>query len=152
MGLRGPRSRARVADTGEGKPRRKRVPWNKRGLSRAERVLAFLEWLPVTKGIQVGHKMRLLAHQVEFIREIYGDQSEIKLAIQSIPRGNGKTGLLAGLCLAHLLGPESEPRGEVYAAAIDRSQAGIMFNEVVAIIETIPDLEQRVNIQRFHKK
>ena len=32
-------------------------------------------------------------------------------------RGNGKTGLIAGLALCHLLGPECEPRGEVYSCA-----------------------------------
>ena len=33
----------------------------------------------------------------------------------------------AGLVLAHLVGPESEPRGEIYSAAIDREQAALVF-------------------------
>jgi hypothetical protein len=36
-------------------------------------------------------------------------------------RGNGKTGLVAGLMLAHLLGPECEPRGECYSIEMDSS-------------------------------
>jgi phage terminase large subunit-like protein len=114
--------------------------------------VAFLEWLPITKGIRAGKRLKLLPHQRAFVEAVYGERSAVKLAIQSLPRGNGKTGLLAGLCLAHLLGPEAEPRGEVYAAAIDRLQAGIMFAEVVATIEAVPEFAARVNVQRFHKK
>src|SRR3546814_6446288 len=44
-------------------------------------------------------------------------------------RGNGKTGLLAGLALCHLLGPESEPRGEVYSCAYNKLQAALIFAE-----------------------
>ena len=151
MGLRGPRSTPR--HTGDKHPpKRRRLPWTRRGLRRVDRVIAFLQFLPVTKGIRGGKKLRLLPHQLAFVQAVYGDRSEVTLAIQSLPRGNGKTGLLAGLCLAHLVGPESEPRGEVYAAAIDRLQAGIMFNEVVAMIEAVPEFLARVNVQRFHKK
>lgn len=70
----------------------------------------------------------------------------------SEPRGNGKTGLVAGLVLCHLLGPEAEPRGACYSAGIDRQQASLIFDECEAIIEAVPDFAVRVNIQRFHKK
>ncbi len=119
--------------------------------TRAGRVIEFLETLPVTKGIRAGELLELLPHQREFIEAVYGDDSLVRLAIQSIPRGNGKTGLLAGLGLAHLLGPESEPRGEVYVAAVDRLQAGILFNEIVAMIEAVPEFEAQCNVQRFRK-
>jgi phage terminase large subunit-like protein len=148
MGLRGPRARKPAAPAG-----RRRLPsWTHAGVRRAERVIRFCQTLPITKGIRVGRRMQLLPHQVEFVRTVYAEGSPVRLAIQSLPRGNGKTGLLAALVLAHLVGPESEPRGEVYAAAIDRGQAGILFGEVVAILEAVPELAARVNIQRFHKK
>jgi phage terminase large subunit-like protein len=95
--------------------------------------------------------MRLLPEQREFIEHVYADDSAVRLAIESIPRGNGKTGLVAGLVLAHLLGPEAEARGAIYAAAIDRQQAGILFAEVVAIIEAVPGFAAVVNIQRFRR-
>ena len=76
----------------------------------------------------------------------------MKLAVLSEPGGNGKTGLLAAIALAHLLGPESEPRGEVYSAAVDRLQAGILFAEMVAMLDAVPELGDRCNIQAFHKK
>ena len=146
MGLRGPRAKRRSGKA----PARRRPAWLKPA-SRAERVIAFCESLPVTKGIRAGWSMELLPHQQAFIERIYGEQSLVRLAVQSIPRGNGKTGLVAALSLAHLLGPEAERRGEIYCAAVDRQQASILFNEVVAIIEAVPAFVERVNIQRFRK-
>src|SRR5690554_6182582 len=116
MGLRGPGAKPKgKAD----KPTR-RLPWKKRGLSRVERVVAFMEFLPITKGILQGSRMKLLPEQGQFIDKVYGDVDEngrrnISLAISSMARGSGKSGLLSGLALCHLLGPEAEPRGEIYS-------------------------------------
>lgn len=117
--------------------RKRRLPWDKPGLSRAERVIAFLEFLPITKGILRGKKLKLLPNQRRFIERVYGDD-QVRIAVRSEPRGNGKTGLVSGLLLCHLLGPEAEPRGECYSAAVDRRQAALMFDEAVAIIEAVP--------------
>lgn len=158
MGLRGPGAARRkaAASPDEGVEQRP-LPWKAPGLSRVERVKAFLEFLPITKGILQGRLMKLLPDQVEFIEEVYGrtkpdGRRQISLAIKSAPKGNGKTGLTAGLALCHLLGPEAEPRGEVYSAAIDRFQASIMFNEMEAIIFQVPEFAARCNPIRFHKK
>ncbi len=128
--------------------------WKAPGLNRAERVIAFLEALPITKGILAGETMRLLDYQRAFVEAVYGagEPRPVSLAIQSIPRGNGKTGLLAGLALCHLLGPESEPRGEVYSAALDRQQAGLIYSEMEAIVFAVENFAGRVNCQRFHKR
>jgi phage terminase large subunit-like protein len=128
----------------------------KRKRSRVDRIVSFLESLPITKGILAGKKMRLLSGQRRFVEEVYGRVSEdgrrqIRIAIKSEPRGNGKTGLLAGLALAHLLGPECEARGEVYSAAYNKLQAALIFAEMKAIIEAVPELEARCNLQRYGK-
>lgn len=151
MGLRGPGAgRMRAArEAVESKPRK--LPWQKKGLTRTERVIAFVEWLPVTKGKLAGTKMKLLPDQREFIEAVY-DTDDVRIAIKSAPRGNGKTGLVAGLVLCHLLGPEAETRGECYSAAIDRQQAGLIFNEAEAIMLAVPEFAARVNVQRFHKR
>jgi phage terminase large subunit-like protein len=134
------------------------LPWKEPGLSRVDKVLAFLTFLPITKGALVGTNMVLLPEQEEFVRKVYGSANPktglraIKVAVQSEPKGNGKTGLLAGLGLCHLLGPEAEPRGEVYSAAVDRQQAGIMYNEMEAIILAVPEFGAACNLQRYHKK
>lgn len=120
-------------------------------------MIAFLQWLPITKGPLAGKRMRLLPEQREFVEEVYGNLDHRgvrrrRIAIKSEPKGNGKTGLISGLCLAHLVGPESEPRGEVYSAAIDRQQAGIIFGEMEAVIRAVPEFALQVNVQRFHKR
>ena len=145
MGLRGPGARTRKAPVDHGE-----MPWQRPRLSRAGRIIAFMESLPVTKGILAGQNMKLLPNQKAFIKAVYG-KTPRRIAIKSEPRGNGKTGLLAGLCLAHLIGPEAEQRGEVYSAAIDKKQAGLIFNEMKAIIEAVPAFDEVCNIRRFDK-
>jgi phage terminase large subunit-like protein len=157
MGMRGSGA-ARMKAARDALPARKRrLPWERRGLNRAQRVIAFLQHLPITKGPYAGRKMKLLPEQREFVEQIYGDLDakglrRRRVGVKSEPKGNGKSGLVAGLCMAHLLGPESETRGEVYSAAIDRSQAGLIFNEIEAMVFRIPEFASRVNIQRFQKK
>src|SRR5262245_7774749 len=112
--------------------------------------------LPITKGVLAGKRMRLLPGQRRFVERVYGDvdrlgRRRIKIAIKSEPRGNGKTGLLAGLALCHLLGPECEARGEIYSAAYNKLQAALIFAEMKAIVEAVPDFAWRVNVQRYGK-
>ena len=121
MGLRGAhaKQRSQLAATKAGSS-----AWLRKR-NRVQRVIAFLQSLPITKGILAGKKMKLLPGQRRFAEAVYGRVSadgrrQIRIAIKSEPRGNGKTGLLAGLALCHLLGPECEPRGEVYSCAYNK--------------------------------
>ena len=59
-----------------------------------------------------------------------------------VARGNGKTGLIAGLVCCHMFGPEAEPRGEIYCAACSTKQAALVFAEVEAIIRAVPEFKQ----------
>lgn len=159
MGLRGVGAgkRREAREELAARPRKRPLPWQQKGLSRPQRVERFLQFLPITKGPLQGRRMRLLPEQRRFVYEIYGNLDaqglrRWRMGVKSEPKGNGKTGLVAGLCLCHLLGPEAEPRGEIYSAAIDRQQAGIIFNEMDAIIAEIPEFAARVNVQRFHKR
>ena len=115
-------------------------------------MIAFLRSLPVTKGMRAGKRMRLLPRQIEFIRRVYDRAGCVRIGINSAPRGNGKTGLTAGLALAALLGPESEPRGEIYSAAVDRTQSSRLYAEMEATIMAVPAFAARVNTQRFMKR
>ena len=157
MGLRGPNARKKPAQKPRASKAQCKPSWLRKGLSRAERVIRFLEGLPVTKGHLAGKTMKLLPSQREFIQAVYGNldtkgRRVVRLAVQSLPRGNGKSGLLAGLSLAHLLGPEALDRGAVFSAAVDRNQASILFDEMKAIIEAVPELEIRTNIMKHWKK
>jgi phage terminase large subunit-like protein len=121
----------------------------------AEKVLAFLRSLPIVAGIRAGELMELIDFQEQFVRGVYAEtegERLVRLAALSVARGNGKSGLLAGLGLAHLLGPMHEPYGEVYAAALDREQAGVLYRMTVAYIEAVPWMAARVNIKDWHKE
>jgi phage terminase large subunit-like protein len=126
------------------------------GLSRAARIIAFIETLPVTAGPLAGTKLRLRPWQKRFIRAVYKTDKAgnrlIRTAVLSVGRKNGKTQLASCLALAHFVGPESEPRAECYSVATTRFQAGKVFNEMVAIITAVPWLNARINIIRFRKE
>ena len=157
MGLRGPGA----------KPMKKKAveavqepvvtfPWVVDVLSRIERVVAFLEFLPVTTGALAGTTMKVRPWQRDFLEAVYGVDGDgsrpVRTAVLSMARKNGKTGLAAGLALCHLSGPEAEPRGQVYSAANDRAQAAILYNEMAAIIAQVPFLDERVSLRRHAKE
>lgn len=131
----------------------KRQPWGKRGLSRSERVIVFLETLTITAGPLAGKPFVVRPWQAEFIRAVYDPVGEdgrrrVRTALLSMGRKNGKSGLAAGLALAHLCGPEAEPRGQLYSCAADREQASIMHSEMAAMIMASPFLSARCNIRQ----
>lgn len=131
-------------------------PWEKEGMPPEEKVLAFLRDLPIVSGLKAGEKLELIDFQEQFVRGVYApiDANQkrlVRLAALSVARGNGKSAVLAGLGLAHLLGPMAEPYGEVYAAALDREQAGVLYRMTVAYIEHSPWMAARTNIRDWHK-
>ncbi|WP_122519190.1 terminase large subunit [Pannonibacter phragmitetus] len=131
-------------------------PWEVPGLSRAGRVIAFLEDLPITAGKLAGTAMKIRPWQRKFIEAVYAETADgrrpVRTAVLSMARKNGKTQLAAGLALCHLMGPEAEPRGEVYSAALTRDQAAKLFQEMCAILAAHPELDDRANIIRFSKQ
>ena len=125
-------------------------PWEKAGMPAADKVLAFLGTLPIVSGLRAGEKMEVLDFQERFVRGVYAEtegERLVRLAGLSVARGNGKSGLLAGLGLAHLLGPMMEPYGECFAAALDREQASVLYRMTCAYIYETPWMAGRVNIR-----
>lgn len=132
-------------------------PWEKEGMPADEKVLAFLRTLPIVSGLKAGETMELIDFQEQFVRGVYGNLDDlgrrrVRLAALSVARGNGKSAVLAGLSLAHLLGPMMEPYGECYAAALDREQAGVLYRMTRAYIEATPWMAAAVNIKDWHKE
>lgn len=158
MGKRGPgaRPKAKAGGIMGGPKLRNQLPWEVDGLTRVERVIAFLEDLPVTQGKLAGTKLVLRDWQKEFVSSVYATDENsrraIRTAILSMARKNGKTALTAGLALCHLVGPEAEPRGEVYACAMDKQQAGKAYAECKAMLLDHAELSQRINIKDFLKE
>jgi len=131
-------------------------PWEADGLSRAEKVIAFIESMPITKGYGAGENVVLLPFQREWIEAVYATDGDgnrrVRTGLMSVARGQGKTVLAALLALCHLAGPEAEQRGECYSAAATRDQSALIFAEMEAVIYAVPWLAARLNVQRFHKR
>src|SRR5262245_25303070 len=112
MGLRGPGAKAKKLLP----KRRMKPPWEKRGLSRSQRVIAFIESLRVTSGTLAGQPFTLRPFQRTIIESWYRVDAHgrriIRTGLLSVARKNGKSGLCAALALCHLLGPEKERRGQ----------------------------------------
>jgi len=155
MGARGPKSAAVKSANTRRRSRAKRPPWDRKKYSRAEKVIACCESLPITAGMHAGRKLVLRDWQKEIIQAIYAvdetGKRKIRTALITLPRKNGKSSLIAALALCHLLGPESESRGQVMSAAADREQAAIIYREMEAIILSIPEFAERCHIQSFHR-
>ena len=166
MGLRGPGAKPIAAsprDTGElslfesGAHENHKEPARKiviRGRTRADRVISFIECLPVTSGILAGTKFKLGAWQKKIIKAIYhtgrNGRRIVRQALISIPRKNGKSTFTAALALCHLCGPEAEPRGEIYSAATVTEQAAIIFREMKSMVQGT-ELANRVIVRDFAK-
>jgi len=130
-------------------------PWKAEGLTRAGRVIAFIQTLKITSGMLAGQAFELRPWQCEILEAIYAvDEHGNRIKRQvllTIPRKNGKTQLAAALALCHLVGPEAEQRGQVYSAASDRKQAGLILKELVAFVRADPDLSDRIIIREHSK-
>lgn len=131
-------------------------PWEAEGLSRVDRVVAFLESLPITSGVLAGEPFEVRPWQRTFLEAVYGvdemDRRPVRTAVLSMARKNGKSGLAAGLALCHLCGPEAESRGQVYSAANDRAQAALLYAEMAAVIDRTPWMERRLSLRRHAKE
>lgn len=116
-------------------------------MSRAARVIAFIEKHCLTPdGAQVGKPMLLAEFQKQFIREVYDNPHGTRRAYLSIARKNGKSGLIAGLLLAHLVGPEAKQNSQLVSGAMSRDQAALVFNLAAKMVQLSPKLSQIVRI------
>jgi len=114
------------------------------GRARAEAVIKFIELLIVPSGVGAGRRFRLRAWQRRFLYDVYSPHKDgrriVRRAIFSVARKNGKTALIAALVLAHLVGPESIPNGEIYSAANEREQAAIVYRIAAQMVRADPEL------------
>jgi len=113
-----------------------------KNLTRAERVMTFIEeYLRVPEGSKVGQKIRLDIFQQAFIYAIYDNPHITYKAYLSISRKNGKTALIAGLALTHIIGPEARLNSQLISGAMSRKQAAIVFHQAEKMVNLNPDLK-----------
>lgn len=156
MGLRGIGAKpVKKASKPKGKRKIDLEVWQAEGLTRAQRVVAFIESLSITSGIFAGQPFELRPWQIEIVEAIYAtDENGRRIKRQvllTIPRKNGKTQLAAALALCHLVGPEAEQRGQVYSAAADRKQAALILKELIAFVRADQKLMDRIIIREHSK-
>lgn len=116
-------------------------------MTRAERIIEFIERYCVTpEGAHVGRPLVLAEFQKDFIRQVYDNPAGTRRALLSVSRKNGKSGLVAGLLLAHLVGPEAKQNSQIVSGAMSREQASLVFNLACKMIQQSARLAPLVRI------
>jgi phage terminase large subunit-like protein len=127
-------------------------------LTRADRVVKFIEkYILVPEGMLVGKPMVLLPEQREFIHAVYDNveptgQLITRRGIFSLPRKNGKSGLISAILGAHIIGPEAVQNAQSYSAARSRDQAALVFNYLAKSLRMRNDLDGLVQITDSGKR
>ena len=115
----------------------------------ADRAVAFFpEMLRHSKGEWAGRPMVLAPWQEdEVIRPLFGwkrpdGTRRFRQVYIEVPRKNGKSTLAAGVAI-YLLFADGEPGADIYSAAADAEQAGIVFGIARAMVARNRLFEQR---------
>ncbi len=102
--------------------------------------------------------LRLLAWQRKVLRGMYGTVSQenglrqYRRALIEVPKKNGKSFLVGGLPIYHLLVEDTEIRPEAYGAAAAKQQASIVFQSAAALVKANPDLRNRLRLLESTKR
>ena len=116
-------------------------------MTRAARIIEFIERYCVTpEGASVGQPLVLADFQKDFIRDVYDNPAGTRRALLSVSRKNGKSGCIAALLLAHLVGPEAKQNSQIVSGAMSRDQAALVFNLASKMVQQSPKLSSLVKI------
>lgn len=126
---------------------------NKKPLSRGWRVIKFIEkYCVVPEGSKVGQPVILADFQINFILDVYDNKHITNEAILSIARKNAKTGTIAFLVLAHVVGPEAVQNSRIISGARSREQAAEVYNYASKCAELSPLLRGKIRTVPSQKK
>lgn len=122
-------------------------------LTAGEKVLRFAStYLNFGEGKMAGKPLVLDPFQVAFILATFDNQTHTSKAILSMARRGGKTLLMAVICLAYILGPMARQNTLIRSAAMTREQAGLLFRQMVLILQMSPKLDGLYRIVPSSKK
>ena len=120
----------------------------------ADKAIGFIEtFITHTKGELVGNKLILENWQKKIVGDIFGWKDKktklrkYRTVFIEVPRKNGKSTLCAAIGL-YMLFADEERGSEIYSAAGDRAQAGIVFEIAKGMILQSPELSKRGNVFR----
>jgi phage terminase large subunit-like protein len=137
-------------------------PWDQKGdawLDHAAALAAinfFFERLKHVEGSTRGQPFELRAWQAAIVGNLFGwkrkdDAGRIvrryRESLIFVPRGNGKTPLAAGI-VAYAFFEDGEPGAQCFLAAGQKEQAGILFRNLIGMVDQEPALSDRVDIFR----
>ena len=115
--------------------------------TRAGRVIAFIQKYCVTpEGAHVGQPIKLAEFQKRFIRDVYDNPHGTRRAILSVSRKSGKSVLLAGLLLCHLVGSEAKQNSQLVSGAMSLQQAALIFGAASKMVALSPKLSSIVKV------
>jgi phage terminase large subunit-like protein len=117
----------------------------------AQKVYDFFEGvLRHSKGQHAGKPFTLLPWQRHVLGELFGRLTpdgirQHRVGYIELPKKQGKSTTLAGVALYMLLA-DGEPGAEVYGAACDREQAGIIYREAASMVRASPALSRHLEV------
>ncbi len=122
-------------------------------LTRGEKVIRFIEThCVVPEGEHVGKPVLLDDFQKIFILAVYDNPEVTDTAILSIARKNAKTGTIAFILLAHLVGPEAKQNSRIVSGALSREQAAEVYNLASKCVSLSPKLRDLIRPVPSSKK
>jgi len=118
---------------------------------RVKRIIDFIEQLIIPSGKGEGKPFKLRPFQKKFIDDVYSKTDkagnrQVRRAILSMGRKNGKSVTISALALVHLVGPEAVTNGEIYSAANDREQAALIFKYAAQMVRADAELLSLIKI------
>jgi phage terminase large subunit-like protein len=121
-----------------------------------QRALEPIEFIQMLKAVDdfYGQPFMLLDWQHDVLWDVYGTVNEkgyrqYRYAYLEIPKKNGKTSLIGGLSLYHLVC--DPPGGQIYCCAADRSQAELVYKAATGMIEQ-DEILQSILVVRDSRK
>lgn len=148
------------------RPKRdRRGSWNRDAATRydgptsvaapAKDPIRFINSLTHTKGAFGGKKFQLRPWQRTIVKRIFQKRSDglrqFRTALLMLPRKNGKTELAAAIAIYGLTA-DGETGAEVYSAAADRDQAGLVFGVAAQMVRNDPVLAEACYIVESQKR
>ena len=133
---------------------------SRRRASKGAKGAAVCEWIESTCqhtiGRWAGLKFKLAPWQRDFVESVFGNvdrygRRQTRIAYLQIARKQGKSELAAAIAL-YMLIADHEAQPQVYLAAFDREQAGIVYKVAADMVERSPNLRGYAKVYRGTKR
>src|SRR4249920_99376 len=148
-----PRKRDRRGGWNRNQPTRHDGPTGP--VAAAREPIGFINGLTHTKGAAAGQTFRLRPWQRRILKQLFKKRKDglrqYRTALLMLPRKNGKSELAAAIALYGLLA-DGEAGAEVYSAAADKDQAGLVFGVAAQMIRNDPVLDAECYIVDSQKR